>query len=347
MSRTLLLIEFIALIFTFVNGTHFLGGTITWHHLNSLDTGSPIAFVITQTYSWTWSAAPCTSSNIATSVAVPVSTNYNGISNKLNCVLNCVTATGYVAPGIWPDCTDASTVQNTTAAQRSDIVYVPRNADFIGAFASSAWHSLATNSAAGWSIASRVELTPRSDNGLYNNAPVATVMSPINIPQYQPTAIHTPVGDDDGDTLRGRWSSGTTECGDVCPPGSLPSGTLIFPNCTIIITGTNVDDCLSFYSSIEEFISPSSATPLSSIPVQFLIHVVAPPSCSILPQVYELSQQSCIPITAGQTFTSCLIAINDCDASVSIIDISTLSFAEMDKSNIIKQDSMTYYKILS
>lgn len=242
MTSPFVLIEIFALFLISVDGTHFLGGTITWRPLNPSDTGSPVAIVITQTYSWTWSIAQCSSSNIANSNSVPFSQNFQGISNKLNCVLNCGTATGYVAPGIWPDCTDVSSAQGTTVGQRSDTVYVPRNADFTVAFAASAWRSLATNSAAAWSLASLINLTPRSDNGLYNTAPVATVMSPINIVRNQPTVINVPIGDADGDPLRCRWASGTTECGGVCPPNSLPSGAVIFPNCTIIITGTNVGD---------------------------------------------------------------------------------------------------------
>ena len=242
MTTIVFLIEIITLYFACVNGTHFLGGTITWHPLNPLDTGSPVAIVITQTYSWTWSIARCTSGDIGNSNSVPFSSNFQGINNRLNCVVNCGTATGYVAPAIWPDCTDVSSVQGATVGQRSDTVYVPRNADFTVAFASTAWRPLATHSSADWSLASKINLAPRSDNGRYNNAPVATVMSPINIPRNQPTVIHVPTADADGDTLRCRWSSGSTECGDVCPPSSLPSGTVIFPNCTIIITGTQVGD---------------------------------------------------------------------------------------------------------
>lgn len=239
---SLSIVLFVATFPVFTRGTHFLGGTITWRPVDPLNTGSPVSLIITQTYSWTWSIAQCSSNNIANGNSIPFSNNFNGINNRLNCVSGCGTATGYVAPGIWPDCTDVSVVQGTTVGQRTDIVTVPRNADFTVAFASSAWRSLATHPSASWSIASRIDLTARPDNGLYNNAPVATVMSPINIPQNQPRVIHVPIADADGDPMRCRWSSGTTECGQVCPPGSLPSGTVIFPNCTIIITGRVIGD---------------------------------------------------------------------------------------------------------
>ncbi|CAF3845112.1 unnamed protein product [Rotaria sordida] len=85
-----------------------------------------------------------------------------------------------------------------------------------------------------------------SDNGLYNNAPVATVMSPIDISQNQQKVINIPIGDADGDTLRCQWPSGTTECGNVCLPGSLSNadpmnwpligsiiGLVVFSICTL------------------------------------------------------------------------------------------------------------------
>lgn len=86
---------------------------------------------------------------------------------------------------------------------------------------------------------------------------------------------------------------------------------------------------------------------MSSVPVQFLVQVVAPPSCSIPPEVYELSEQPCIPVRVGQPFTSRLVAINNCGSGVSIVDIATLSFAGMVQSAVIQQDARTYYKTIT
>ncbi|CAF4031459.1 unnamed protein product, partial [Rotaria magnacalcarata] len=290
---------------------------------------------------------PCSSTDIANSNPVPFITNYAGITNKLNCVLNCGAATGYVAPNIWPYCTDFSTVEGTTVGQRSDIVYLNASDDFTVAFSSTAWRPLATAGSASWSLASHIILTPRSDNGLYNNAPVATVISPIYIPQNQSKVINIPIADADGDPMRCRWASGTTECGQVCPPGSLPSGTIIFPNCTVIITGTVISDWFAVTVVVEDFINSSSTTPLSSVPIQFLVDVVAPSPCTTPPEVYELSEASCTPITVGQTYTSQLIAINYCGASVTITDIATLSFPGMIRGNLIQYNSTVYYATLS
>ncbi|CAF3243023.1 unnamed protein product [Rotaria socialis] len=330
-----LLIEFFAIIFTFVNGSHFLGGTIIWHPLNSSATGSPVAIVITQTYSWTWTADPCSNTDMANSHPVPFITNYAGISNRLNCVLNCGTAIGFVAPNIWSYCTDFSTVESTTVGQRSDIVYINTGEDFTVAFSSTAWRPLATAGSADWSLASHIILTPRSDNGLYNNAP------------SQPKAINIPISDADGDPMRCRWASSTTECGYVCPPGSLPNDTIIFPNCTIIITGTVIGDLFAVTVVVEDFINSSTTTPLSSVPIQFLVEIVAPPPCTILPEVYELSEAPCTPIIVGQTYTSQIIAINYCGANVNISDIVTLPFPGMIRGNLIQYNSTVYYATIS
>ncbi len=227
-----------------IDGTHFLGGTITWCPLNASATGTPVAIVIKQTYIWTYSVIPCTNTMITNNQLVP---NYGPLATiTLNCIANCGSGSvGYVSPNVIPYCVDFSAPLGITVGQRSDIVYLQAGDDFSVAYQSNAWRPLATASGAVWSVSSTINVEPRSDNGLYNNAPVTTVMSPIFIVVNQPTMIDVPLADADGDILRCRWattSNGIDECGGVCPPASLPPATVIDPNCTIIITGQNVGD---------------------------------------------------------------------------------------------------------
>ena len=71
-------------------------------------------------------------------------------------------------------------------------------------------------------------------------------------------------------------------------------------------------------------------------------------SCNILPEIIGIpSEQSCTTIVVGETFTSQLIARNNCGSNVTIVDISTLSFAGMITSNITKQNSTIYSKTLT
>ena len=228
-----------------IHGNHFLGGTITWRPLNQSATGSPVAIVITQTYSFNYTAMQCTNAMIMNNSLVP---NYLSTltAEKLECVTNCATgAVGYTNISVIPRCTDFSVPGVTTVGQRSDIVYLQSGSDFSASFISIYWRPLATVATGAWALSTRINVNPRPDNGLYNNAPVATMMSPINLPFNKTVAIHIPVADADGDTVRCRWASksnGVDECSSVCPPGSLPPNTVIFPNCTIIITGRNISD---------------------------------------------------------------------------------------------------------
>ncbi|CAF0987473.1 unnamed protein product [Rotaria sp. Silwood1] len=288
----------------------------------------------------------------ATNEMIPVNASYASLASRtLDCIATCGSSGGYIAPPIVPFCTDVSASVGTTVGQRLDTVSIQTGSDFAVGFNDSSWRELAQGTGAPWSIATRINLIPRSDTGFYNNAPVATMMSPVNIVKDQPTIIKIPIGDADGDDLRCRWStstSGIDECGGTCPPNSLPANTTIFPNCTIIITGTIVDKWYAITLMVEDFISSSSMTPLSATPVQFLVHVVAPPLCSIPPKITGVPiEQSCTPILVGQTFTSILYAKNSCGSNVTIVDIATLSYAGVLKSSITVLNETTYYKDFS
>jgi hypothetical protein len=89
-------------------------------------------------------------------------------------------------------------------------------------------------------------------NGSYNNPPVATIISPIYIPVHIQQSIFIPTIDADNDPVRCRFANGTNECGQACPPASLPSGTMIFSNCTLIITGANVNDWYAVAIEVSE-----------------------------------------------------------------------------------------------
>ena len=274
MKLTLFLL-FVCKVKILVHGYHFLGGTITWRPLNESATGSPVAIVITQTYSWTQSRIPCTNADILARNLLPVGVYSYLITQTLDCISNCgAGSAGYIAPSVRPQCTDISSPLGTVVGQRSDIVYFQEDDDFSAAFQQNAWRPLTTAAAADWSISTHFIIKRRSDNGLYNNAPVATMMSPIYISQNIPTVIHIPIADADGDPMRCRWSTssnGVDECGGVCPPSSLPSGTIIFPNCTIIITGRVIGDwfavtlmvCSSFVFNESIFFATSRSKILS------------------------------------------------------------------------------------
>ncbi|CAF1022594.1 unnamed protein product [Rotaria sordida] len=350
--RSIVLLVLLFCIIGNINGSHFLGGTISWRPVNASATGTSVDITITQTYSWTYSLITCTTAMITSIQLIPVGFYSYLTTQQLVCISNCgASSTGYVAPSVRPYCMDISAPVGTTVGQRSDIVTLQEDDDFSAAFQQNAWRPLATAMIADWSISVRITVNRRSDNNLYNSAPVATMMSPILIPVNQTTVIYVPVVDDDGDVTRCRWSTasnGVNECGGVCPPGSLPSNTTIDPNCTILITGQTVGNWYAVTLMVEDFINSTSTTPLSSVPVQFLVQVVEQSLCSNPPTIIGIPpKESCIVAITGQTFSSQLIAINNCGSNVTIIDITIFAFLGMTRGNVIQLNITTYYANLS
>ena len=218
-----------------VDSSHFLGGTINWRIRNSTTASTSVAILITQTYSWVYANGTCDNGAIASNL--PVS---SAIGAALTCTPSCPTGFGNVSTT--PYCTDVSPLNEIAIGQRSDTVVIPEGSNFSAIYASGSWGGL-TTAASLWSILTHINLVRRSDNGMFNNAPVATIMSPINIEQNQRTPIIVSVSDAEGDTIRCRWATktnGVDECRSVCPPGALPVNTLIHPNCTVEITGITI-----------------------------------------------------------------------------------------------------------
>ena len=214
-----------------VNGSHFLGGIISWRIQNSSTNNSLIGVLITQTYSWTYVSGRCDNNAIITNQPVA------GATGTLTCSPSC--PPGCSGISAVPICTDLSILNGIAVGQRSDIAYIPEGSIFSIIYASSAWGSLSLGGTT-WSIASRINLARRSDNNMFNNAPVATIISPVIIQANRKTWITMSVSDADGDAVRCRWAgvvNGVDECASVCPPLSLPANSILYSNCTLEITG--------------------------------------------------------------------------------------------------------------
>ncbi|CAF1123403.1 unnamed protein product [Didymodactylos carnosus] len=288
------------------------------------------------TYCWAYgTVATCTAAQISSGTSLINLNGYPGSGDKLDCVSGtCPSNWNSQKPSIVPYCTDVSADLKTIVGQRSDTVSLAIGSKFTVAFQDSAWRNLdgpgsgAVNSGADWSVSTYIDLTIRSDTGTCNSPPVSTMMSPINIVKGVRTVIQIPITDPDGDPMKCRWPSGTVECGQVCPPASLPSGTQLFPNCTFIITGLNNGDWYAATVEVEDFINSTSTTALSTVPVQFLINVVNSATCPHDPKIIGLPlDQGCIPLYVGQTYATQLIALNSCTSYGTVIDdIATLSF---------------------
>ncbi|CAF3403170.1 unnamed protein product [Rotaria socialis] len=327
--------------------SHFQGGTITYKIMNTY--GSTISIMITQTYIYRWPLIYCDNSYIL-SQSSPNMSAFPEYNYKLNCISNCTTTGGYVPVPIRPYCIDYSAPMSISTTQRTDIVNITSGAYFTVAFQSSAWRTLSlpngSPTSKGWSISCIIDLRIRSDTGTLNTPPVANMISPTDIPVGVQQSLIIPTIDSDNDIVRCRFANTTTECADVCPPSSLPNNTiLISSNCTLLITGAEVNNWYAVAIQIEDFASENSTTPLSSVPIQILVNVYASPNCTIAPRLYGSTNQTgtCQSLQVGQPHVIMLYAENYCsNYSVTIEDIATLSFPIVIKSNLTRNTSTLY-----
>ncbi|CAF2872547.1 unnamed protein product [Rotaria sp. Silwood2] len=106
------------------------------------------------------------------------------------------------------------------------------------------------------------------------------------------------------------------ECADICYPNSVPSGTTL-SNCTITFTGTKAGVWYAVAIQVEDFIDTSSTTPMSSVPVQFLIYVQSQTACSLEPIIIPLD--CCLEVQVGVSIRFNLSALNLCNQNVATL----------------------------
>ena len=132
-----------------------------------------------------------------------------------------------------------------------------------------------------------------------------------------------------------RWARNTpvlNECADVC--GSIVGSTLSNDNCTLTFdsTGKTVGDYYAVALMVEDFYTESSDVPFSSIPIQFLVKIVATPLCPLKP-IIDSNLSSCTPIEIGVPFTFTLTITQGCNGTT-IDDFFRMPPLNMYKSGI-------------
>ncbi|UJR26628.1 hypothetical protein I4U23_007946 [Adineta vaga] len=338
MTRISLIISIAFLWIETVCCTHFRGGIFYWTPVSKVPSPT-INVSIVQSYSWVRSYEFCDSVTIATRGLI------GSNSTPLQCISGCGNNGGY-CDCITTDvvCTDYSITQDLSSGQKVSYVSITQNARFYLTFQNSNWSPLATASSASWSITSLVNLVVRSDNGLINSPPVVSVLPIIHLPVSVQSTVNLLVTDADNDYIQCRWArlGGVDECGGVC---QAVTGALLLSNCSLIFTPTIPQIYYAAAIMVEDFYSNTSTlVPLSSTPVQFLIHTYSSPtSCSTKPVIIgPYPDQSCIDVKVGIPFTITLTAEIGCTGTA-ITDFNTVSPVGMVKSSsIIAVNSKIY-----
>jgi hypothetical protein len=238
----LCVILFYAVTLTLIKGDYFNGGTLTYQVSQAFETD--ISISVTQTYLYKYSEVYCNDTMIGRQLSPLV---HNGSSDTFNCSRHCNQAGEFLqSPRITSRCTDYSKSLDITVGQRTDLIHMTDDLYFLIVLRSGSWHRLSLPIELAepllWSVSCSIMLR-RKSNGEYNQPPVATMISPIYIPVGILQAIYIPTIDtDDNDEVRCRFAGDADECGDVCYPASLPNGTELLSNCTLLITGEKEGD---------------------------------------------------------------------------------------------------------
>ncbi|WAR28642.1 hypothetical protein MAR_014346 [Mya arenaria] len=166
-----------------------------------------------------------------------------------------------------------------------------------------------------WSMVTDVNLKVKKPGGRVNNSPTVDIPAIIHFHRGCSHVLKLP--DIDGDNVRCRKALSNDECGDVCQ--SFDELILNEDTCTLHYTPSkNSNTLLGFYAiaiQIEDY-EGNERTPLSSIPLQFLLKLDETDNCtepSFLPPTPEHEQ--CFRLNVGET-AICHYLIPDRNAKV-------------------------------
>ncbi|XP_053395370.1 mucin-like protein [Mercenaria mercenaria] len=194
-----------------------------------------------------------------------------------------------------------------------------------------------------WALQATVDLVVRSDIGRINSSPTVDMPSILYWQTGCSYIYALPVYDVDGDVIKCRWASGSDECADVCQ--SFPGSSLDMSTCTISNTVGHTTGYYAVAIQIEDFVNGTSTTPLSSIPLQFLVYVYSGSGCidasqfvSPTPAAYE---QFYIDISSPFSLT---VKVQGPHAFLRIVILSEIGLVESSKK--ASQNSSEHYLTL-
>ncbi|CAF1307503.1 unnamed protein product [Adineta ricciae] len=323
--------------FSTIHSSHFYGGTVTWRPINNTDFGSMIRIMFTQSYQWQQTNTQCDQTFIGNQTRkIPSDIG------TLECATNLSSCENYTALDVNGYCTDYSKIMDTSSSQISNIETIALDLKFCVAYQNLTWPGIISSvygvdqylDNATWSLGCCVDLTIR-DDGFINTAPVAAVVSPIYVLSNTISTISIPVADADGDILRCRWASNDSifdECGDIC--GEIPGSILYEENCTLVFdsTGKSSGDYYAIALMVEDFYNDSNSTALSSISIQFLIHIINESSCDFKP-IIALNSSINSTLEVGTNYSFTFTISTNC-SNVSIVDYFRSPLLNVIKSNL-------------
>ncbi|XP_052783672.1 uncharacterized protein LOC128219753 isoform X2 [Mya arenaria] len=279
-----------------VLGSHFRGGTLSWTFINET--------TIQLRYRLSWRQREefktlCNQEHVTAQALV-------GREQQIQCIFGCKEDIA-VQTSV---CTDFSPVaEEDVSSGQGFITYTSNTPHFELRMFGYSWVSLVAGGRR-WSMVTDVNLKVKKPGGRVNNSPTVDIPAIIHFHRGCSHVLKLPVSDIDGDNVRCRKALSNDECGDVCQ--SFDELILNEDTCTLHYTPSkNSNTLLGFYAiaiQIEDY-EGNERTPLSSIPLQFLLKLDETDNCtepSFLPPTPEHEQ--CFRLNVGEVFSANITA---------------------------------------
>ncbi|KAJ7383314.1 hypothetical protein OS493_029282 [Desmophyllum pertusum] len=131
-------------------------------------------------------------------------------------------------------CTDFSVNEDWSMGENNFTVSyssIASNHVWTVSYSSCCWiSSLAWYADSSWLVSTKLDLTPRSDNGKINSSPVSRSPAIFRLHEGCKQSLRIPVEDPDGDVVKCRWAS---KIESNIPSDSFPHGVLDEENCVL------------------------------------------------------------------------------------------------------------------
>jgi hypothetical protein len=281
-----------------VDGSHFRYGTFSVKPKTDLGTNVLMEFKVSLCYRRSYgSSFYCDLNTIQQNQPVAGEGNIIGYS--------ACTGQSFVLSDSSLNCTSFSQTDDWTCGQKIFDYQLPKNCHYTASFDGNAWISLAQGGNGDWNVRASFNTYLRSDKNSINTNPIALITPIVPVQVNKKNRIVIPVADNDFDVVKCRRASLYEECGSIC--NVLPNSNVEADSCILNFdtSGLNVNALYGVSLQIEDYASQNSSIPISSTPLQFLIHVIkSTNNCTIAPLI-----ESNRPIYSNATVNSVISEI--------------------------------------
>lgn len=334
--ESIFLFCFFLLHVSYINGSHFRGGIITWKVINKTDDTILINATIKQGWRRSYGYYTYCDSNAIANQEYIGELGFDAYQGIMQ------------SPYYGVYCTDFSETQDWSYGEAVYIIkyqYDASNTVYYLSYTGAAWIYL-LNGGYSWSLITKIDFSKKINNKI-NEPPITSMVPLINLQAGCYHEIRVPVNDADGDVVKCRWALGN-ECGDSCYIQDYI--TLDGPNCLIKLNLTQTEGYYALKLQIEDFDMNDLNNAKSSVSLQFLVYAFYSTQLCSLPKPYfeypTKPDQACVAIKSNSTYTDIIIVNSNSDSST-ITEIQTTSPTGMIKSDLFQYANNTLSKYVN